>query len=242
MGHRNPGCYSGSKGVDHPDHGLLFNASTKEMLCISDATHSYYEITGANQGQTASQYPHTVKLRSRDVNGENGEMLEDWTRTKPGSTIRHKAFTSAATLGRPGTGKGRRQTITKGDSLHSSKAGELALYANKKHTITSEVNEQYDEMLHADTGSHETHKTSVNAEDSAYCTKPSGQYTYQTYREGTFVWARSVQIKKTIANAITVPWNYSVCKLGCPNSLYLSVKVPSFMVRMGRNPFSFHFL
>ncbi|TPP62134.1 hypothetical protein FGIG_01922 [Fasciola gigantica] len=182
VGHGNSTSYGGQEVVSHPDPGLLFNPLTNEMLCAPDTTHTYYEITGGHQAQTISQQRHAMALQPRDVNLSSGDILDDWTRSKAASETEHKSFTSAATLGRPATGKGKRRATTKGDSMYNSKAGELALHSNKKSTTVSE-------KIHDCSGTedHPIHKSNLATEDSAYSTKSPGQYTYQAYREGTFV-------------------------------------------------------
>ncbi|VDP79922.1 unnamed protein product [Echinostoma caproni] len=193
MGHGNATTYNNG-GHDvvlpRPDRGLLFSPVTNEMLCTSDTAHTYYEITGAHQTQSVPKQAHAISHRPGDINGMdvgNRDVLEDWAGTRACSEMGQKSFTSAATLGRPATGKGKRRAATKGDSMYNPKAGELALHSSKKRSVTtSETNRDPGRAEMGDAELQNT-KSNLDTDISTYGTKPSGQYTYQAYREGTFV-------------------------------------------------------
>ncbi|CAL8069861.1 unnamed protein product [Calicophoron daubneyi] len=124
--------------------------------------HTYYEIATSAPG-------------SRDMWQTRRTQLFEMTEP---SEMGGRSYSQAATLGRPATGKGKRRMAVKDDSMHNLQAGELAIHKNKKSTHVTNRKEERTE---------ESEVKSTQDNSAAYAAKSNARYTYQAYREGTFV-------------------------------------------------------
>ncbi|TGZ76097.1 hypothetical protein CRM22_000024 [Opisthorchis felineus] len=125
----------------------------------------------ADQSQNV---PHTYYeiTETQDQLGSPKHALN--TEVESVDALNITSYNRTATLGRTTVGKGKRRITQKDDSMYNLKAGELALHSNKR----SGGRKQQESDLLTD---------GMKNDYAGYRDKPNNGYTYQAYREGTFV-------------------------------------------------------
>lgn len=137
----------------------LNNNTHKDISQSIIDPHTYYEITSGENEAWDDQSRYFGNMATSE------EFVP-------------RPYNPTATLGRPQTGKGNRKKFVKDDSsMHIPQVGDLALHPN---TTNAERDKKKD---HAGLNN----DSKLSTEETNQEAKATGNYTYQAFREGTFV-------------------------------------------------------
>ncbi|GAA55597.1 cadherin-related tumor suppressor [Clonorchis sinensis] len=167
--YRNPVLLRGTTQAKNATYSPGHCALVRHQPAESDGV-LFSNTSTADQSQNG---PHTYYeiTETQDQLGSPKHALN--TEMESVDELNTTSYNRTATLGRTTVGKGKRRVTQKDDSMHNLKAGELALHSSKR----SSGRKQESDLL----------TDEVKNGYADYRDKPSNGYTYQAYREGTFV-------------------------------------------------------